>query len=469
MIARFVLICVFALAAGCETLEASGGCYRGACDDLPQGAPAIVDLGVRGGGGGARVRIISTHPLDPYVFSLATGGDRIVLDFPRVEWRVAGRVNDANQRTRRGSGVVERYRFADHSSTVSRLVLDLREPALVTNRYGNRLINGRYEYVLHLRLADREAFVAAAGYDGSGSGGGVSGASTGGSAGASIGGAASGGGGFFSNLFSGGGRSGGRSGGDAAGNASGNASGGVSGFRPPARATDLVSGNGNFVVVIDPGHGGGDQGAASASGLKEKDVNLAVGLALRDILLNNSRYTVVMTRVDDRSTPLEGRLAWARQSGADLFISLHADSLRSGGVVSGASVYTLSEGGERRARSEVLGEENWLIGVDLSQHDAGVRDILVDLSQERTHTESDHLAKAVIDELGRVGPLVRNTHRQAQYYVLLAPDVPAVLVEMGFLSSTRDAERLARPEHQRRVARALAQAVNSYYNERVRR
>lgn len=438
MTARIVLIALFSLVVGCANGPPGQSCYRGACQDLPPDAPAITDVSVRTAREGSRVRIISTQPLAPYMFSLATGGDRVVLDYPRVEWRMGGRANAVGQQVGRGGGLVEQYRFADFSSVTSRLVFDLRGPALASQAQTRRLMNGRHEYSFVLRSVDRAAFVAASGYKGPTRGGGDR-RSLSPSTFVSAPPVSTDGPGILND---------------------------VSADRGPA--SSLVRGRGPFVVVIDPGHGGRDQGAASASGVIEKELNLAVARLLRASLLQHPQYTVVMTRDDDRAVSLPDRLSWARQSNADLFISIHADSLRSGAMVHGASVYTLSEGGVERSRSEILGENNWIIGVDLNDHDPGVGEILVDLSQTRTNTESDYLAQGIIHELGQIGPLVRNTHRLAQYYVLLAPDVPAVLVEMGFLSSPRDAARLAKPQEQQRVADALARAVNTYYNERAR-
>lgn len=213
-------------------------------------------------------------------------------------------------------------------------------------------------------------------------------------------------------------------------------------------------------IVVDAGHGGRDPGAIGATGVREKDVVLDAALLLRQALESRGRYTVALTRDADRFVELEERVRFARGQSADLFISLHADS-HANSEAHGASVYTLSERGADRAQG-MMNAQNW--SIDLGETRDGVaRDILLDLYQRETTNRSAQFAQVVIPHLGQVTPLLRNTHRNAGFFVLLAPDVPAVLIETGFLSNPTDERRLSDPRVRRTMADAMADAVDAYF------
>jgi N-acetylmuramoyl-L-alanine amidase len=214
-------------------------------------------------------------------------------------------------------------------------------------------------------------------------------------------------------------------------------------------------------VVIDPGHGGRDPGAVGVTGVREKDIVLDAALKLREALESRGRYQVALTRGDDRFIELEERVNFARAQNADLFISLHADA-HANRETSGASVYTLSERGANRAQT-LMAAQNWEIDLGAAPRQGVVGDILVDLAQRETTNRSAEFAEIVISELGTVAPLLRNTHRNAGFFVLLAPDVPAVLIETGFLSNVQDERRLADPRARQNAAEAMAQAVDAYF------
>ncbi|MEO0817731.1 MAG: N-acetylmuramoyl-L-alanine amidase [Pseudomonadota bacterium] len=222
---------------------------------------------------------------------------------------------------------------------------------------------------------------------------------------------------------------------------------------------------GEYLVVIDPGHGGKDPGAVSSSGLREKDVVLSASLVLRDMLEDSGRYRVRMTRSDDRFIELGDRVSLAREWGADLFISIHADAARNSDVA-GASVYTISERGEGRIDRESE-RNNWDIEVEdgVSEEVSG---ILETLTIRETKTNSGLFAELLLPELADAGPVLRNTHRKAGFYVLLAPDVPAVLLEMGFLTNLEDAERLSDPEGREASMEAVASAIDGYFDRQDR-
>ncbi len=212
-------------------------------------------------------------------------------------------------------------------------------------------------------------------------------------------------------------------------------------------------------VVIDAGHGGRDPGAVGVSGTREKDVVLHCALTLRDALTHRG-YHVALTRDSDRFVELDDRVRFARAQHADLFISIHADASPNR-ETTGASVYTLSDSGANRAQN-MMASQNWDLDLGDTRNPLA-RDILVDLAQRDTTNRSAQFAQVVIPKLAQVAPLVRNTHRSAGFFVLLAPDVPAVLIETGFLSNVTDERRLADPRARERVADAMAQAVDAYF------
>ena len=213
-------------------------------------------------------------------------------------------------------------------------------------------------------------------------------------------------------------------------------------------------------IVVDPGHGGRDPGTIGVSGVQEKDVVLDTGVRLR-AALEARGYRVAMTREDDTFIPLEGRVAFARAQNADLFISLHADSSPNS-EASGATVYTLSEHGANRAQN-LMNAQNWDVDLGDAPRRGVVGDILVDLAQRETTNRSAQFAELVIARLGPVSPLLVSSHRNAGFFVLLAPDVPAVLIETGFLSNRGDERRLNDPFRRQAVAGAIADAVDSYF------
>jgi N-acetylmuramoyl-L-alanine amidase len=214
-------------------------------------------------------------------------------------------------------------------------------------------------------------------------------------------------------------------------------------------------------IVVDAGHGGRDPGAIGATGVREKDVVLDAALQLRDALESRGRYRVALTRDADRFVELEERVRFARSQHADLFISVHADS-HANREAQGASVYTLSERGASRAQG-MMASHNWNLDLGDAPSEGVARDILVDLAQRETTNRSAQFAQTLIPRLGEVSPLLRNTHRSAGFFVLLAPDVPAVLIETGFLSNVTDERRLADPRVRQAMAGAMAEAVDGYF------
>jgi N-acetylmuramoyl-L-alanine amidase len=219
------------------------------------------------------------------------------------------------------------------------------------------------------------------------------------------------------------------------------------------------------MVVIDPGHGGADPGAISINGVYEKAITLQVARALREQLLATGRYRVALTRDGDDFVRLRDRVAQAREQGADLFISLHADSLGQANV-SGMSVYTLSDKASDREAEMLAARENRadaLGGLDLKAETDEVVSILIDLAQRDTLNQSRRVANLLVEEMGKQVRLLPRPHRSAGFAVLTAPDVPSVLIELGYLSNPKDAKMLTQTEHQVRLARSIARGIDGYF------
>jgi N-acetylmuramoyl-L-alanine amidase len=219
------------------------------------------------------------------------------------------------------------------------------------------------------------------------------------------------------------------------------------------------------VIVIDAGHGGKDPGSSGAN-TAEKDVTLAAAKALKAKLEKSGRYTVVMTRQSDTFVPLESRVQIARRADADLFISLHADS-GPDAATRGASVYTLSEKGTERV-ARVLEKDDWLMKANLPGRDRAVSQILLDLSQRATKNRSAAFAETLLQSVGEETTLLRRSHRDAGFIVLLAPDVPAVLLEMGFITNLDDEQLLKTPAGRDRLMDAVAGSIESYFATQTR-
>jgi N-acetylmuramoyl-L-alanine amidase len=227
------------------------------------------------------------------------------------------------------------------------------------------------------------------------------------------------------------------------------------------------------LVVIDPGHGGHDPGSLSIDGkYREKDASLAIAKAVRDALLASGRVRVAMTRSDDRFLVLSERREVARRLHADLFISIHCDSAP-GSNASGATVYTLSEVSSDRVAAKLAAKENKadiLNGVNLDAQSNDVSSILIDLTQRETMNTSSRFADLLQRELTDQRVDFKTTyHRFAGLAVLKAPDVPAVLLETGYMSSAEDLHLLFSKDYQRRLAVGVTHAVEAHFARRLGR
>jgi N-acetylmuramoyl-L-alanine amidase len=229
----------------------------------------------------------------------------------------------------------------------------------------------------------------------------------------------------------------------------------------PARG---LAGHARKVIVIDPGHGGEDPGALGSTS-REKDLNLAAARMLKAKLEGTGRYRVVMTRTSDVYVPLTARVEIARRANADLFISLHSDSGPEPGL-RGATVYTLSDKGSERIVHGVTDKNNWLMNANLPGQTLAVNQILHDLTQRATRNRSAAFAEDLLDHIGDRAQ-AHAGHRDAGFMVLLAPDVPAVLLEMGFITNTDDERLLSSPSQRDHFMDEVAASIDAYFNQGV--
>lgn len=219
------------------------------------------------------------------------------------------------------------------------------------------------------------------------------------------------------------------------------------------------------LIVLDPGHGGVDPGAIGTSGIKEKDITLRAAKLVAEHLRNTGRYEVQLTRTDDRFLKLHERIDIARREKADLFISLHANSAGSD-IAHGLSVYSLSEKASDHTAAALARRENKadvLAGVDLSGEEAIAIPVLIDLAQRETRNRSVRFANRIVESALTRVPILSRAHRQAGFAVLKAPDVPAVLVELGFLSNADEEQLLNSAIHLSQIAEGLTAAVDGYF------
>lgn len=218
------------------------------------------------------------------------------------------------------------------------------------------------------------------------------------------------------------------------------------------------------LVVVDAGHGGHDPGTRGQREV-ERTVTLAAALELKDALEATGRYRVMLTRRTDVYVTRPRRVQIARDAGADLFISLHADA-SSDPATRGASVYTLSEQGATRAVRQVMRQGDWHEDLHLPGRDPSVDRILLDMTQRATQNRSAQFARTLLTGLEATDrPLLRRSHRDAGFEVLLAPDVPAVLLEMGFMTNPEDERALTDERTRRRMMRAVARSIDTYFRE----
>ena len=372
-------------------------------------------LGVRIGGNPAATRFVleMTQAVKPEVFTLANPY-RVVVDLPEVAWTLP--LNDIGAK----GGLVEGFRFGLFEAGRSRLVIDVNAPVAVKGAF---VIEPR-EGFRHRLVLDLERVAAAAFQDQ-----------------------------------------------NPAGPRQQPAAQAAVTPRPPAVPPQPPSrprGDSRRVVVVDAGHGGVDPGTIGPGGTYEKNVTLAMARQLKQRMEATGRYRVVLTRDSDIFIPLRDRVAIARNAGAEMFISLHADSIANA-TTRGGSVYTLSEVASDKEAAALAAKENkadLIAGMDLSHETPQVASILLDLAQRETMNYSARFASLLVGELGKSVRMLGNSHRFAGFAVLKAPDVPSVLFEMGYLSNAAEEKELLRPEYRLRMADGIVRAADRFFKER---
>ena len=341
---------------------------------------------------------------------------RVVVDMPQVSFQLATGTGTA------GRGLIKAFRYGLVMPGGSRIVFDLTGPAKIANSYVLEAANGQPpRLVLELEQVDRTSFVqslAAASRP------------------------------ELRPAIA-----------DTAAAAESAAT------VKPAAPADLRP-----VVVIDPGHGGIDNGT-QAGGESEKSLVLGFGLALRDRLEKSGKYRVVMTRTDDTFIPLADRVRIARNQSAALFVSIHADALpRREGDAQGATIYTLSDrasDAEAERLAEAENKADAIGGVNLTEEPTDVADILIDLAQRETRTFSNRFARLLMGEMKNTVRMHKRPLKSAGFRVLKAPDVPSVLIELGYVSNKGDREHLVSENWRSRTVGSMAQAIDVFLAKRL--
>jgi N-acetylmuramoyl-L-alanine amidase len=410
------LVCAAALLCSDATLDAAEG--QSSDPVAAANFPVATEARLAGDARQTRFVLDLDKAIQFRAFALADPY-RVVVDIPQVNFRLAAGTGTA------GRGLIKAFRYGLVMPGGSRIVFDLTGPARIANSYLLEAANGQPpRLVLELEQVDRTNFVQSLAADSrpelrpaiaDGTGTGVA-------AEAAI-------------------------------------------ASKPAAPPDLRP-----VVVIDPGHGGIDNGTQS-SGESEKNLVLGFGLALRDRIEKSGKYRVVMTRTDDTFIPLADRVRIARNQSAALFVSIHADALpRREGDAQGATIYTLSErasDAEAERLAEAENKADAIGGVNLTEEPTEVADILIDLAQRETRAFSHRFARLLMGEMKSSVRMHKHPMKSAGFKVLKAPDVPSVLIELGYVSNKGDLEHLVSENWRSRTVGSMAQAIDAFFAKRL--
>ena len=376
-----------------------------------QAAPVTADsfpvaTDARLGGDDAQTRFVMdlTRKVDVHVFTLADPY-RVVVDIPQVTFRLPPKAGET------GRGMIKAFRFGLVMPGGSRIVLDLAKPARVDKAFVVDQAEGApARLVLDLVATDRENFLRKVALDQR-----------------------------FAHAQT-----------------------------PPLREQQSSSGDARPIIVLDPGHGGIDTGTKGSNGEMEKDIVLDFAKRLKEKIETAGKYRVLLTRSDDAFVPLAERVRFAREAGASLFISIHADSLpRKEGDAQGATVYTLSETATDPAAARLAEQENRadvIAGVDLKDQPDDVAGILIDLAQRETKTFSVQFANKLLGIMKQTARLHKEPIKSAGFRVLRAPDVPSVLVELGYVSNKEDLQSLSSDSWRDHTAIAMSAAIDGYFS-----
>jgi N-acetylmuramoyl-L-alanine amidase len=348
-----------------------------------------------------------SRKIDLHVFTLADPY-RVVVDIPQITFRLPSKAGET------GRGLIKAFRFGLVMPGGSRIVIDLGKPARVEKAFMVDPVEGApARLVLELAATDREGFLRKVAFD---------------------------------QRF-------------------------ARAQAPLPREQQSSSGDVRPLIVLDPGHGGIDTGTKGPNGQMEKDIVLDFAKRLREKVESLGKYRVLLTRSDDTFVPLAERVRFAREAGAALLLSIHADSLpRREGDAQGATVYTLSETATDPAAARLAEQENRadvIAGVDLKDQPDDVAGILIDLAQRETKTFSTQFAHKLVATIKRTARLHKEPLKSAGFRVLRAPDVPSVLVELGYVSNKEDLQSLLSDSWRDRTADAMTSAIDGYFSTHI--
>ncbi len=345
--------------------------------------------------------------IDLHAFALADPY-RVVVDIPEVNFQLPPQTGQA------GRGMVKAFRYGLVMPGGSRIVMDLTKPATIDKAYVLEAANGQPpKLVVELSATDRASFLRAISTNSRAE------------------------------------------------------------LRPSATPDPVKSASDDKrpVVVVDPGHGGIDNGTQASTGELEKQIVLDFATTLRDRLEKSAKYRVVMTRSDDTFIPLADRVKIARNEQAQLFVSIHADALpKNEGDAQGATIYTLSDTASDAEAARLAESENRadvIAGIDLTEEPSDVADILIDLARRETKMFSNHFARLLLGEMKGNVRLHPSPLKSAGFRVLKAPDVPSVLVELGYVSNKDDLHHLVSDDWRAKTVKVVGQAIDAFFAKRV--
>lgn len=404
---RYATLLVAMLWAGAVVAVGPGSAEMRPAAGAAQAFPLATNARVAGDQKQTRLVVDISQKVDIRAFTLANPY-RVVIDMPQVTFQFPAKTGE------HGRGLVKAFRYGLVMPGGSRIVIDTTGPVRVERAYVLDAVDGLPgRLVLDLAAVDRETFLRAAAID---------------------------------NRLP----------------------------RDPPRRADRdapINGDPRPVIVLDPGHGGIDSGTRAASGEEEKTIVLEFGLVLRDKLEQSGKYRVVMTRTDDRFVELGERVRLARQRDAQLFISIHCDALRRReGNAEGATIYTLSEHASDAEAARLADAENKadaIAGVDLSREPNDIADILIDLAQRETKNYSTQFAHVLVGEIKTTARLHKHPLKAAGFRVLTAPDVPSVLIELGYVSSRDDIKQLTSDGWRAQVSEKIVGAIDQFFTTRL--
>jgi N-acetylmuramoyl-L-alanine amidase len=408
--------------------SAAQGLPPGAASPSPAAVsnfPIVSDARLAGDAKQTRFVLDLDKPIQFRAFALADPY-RVVLDLPQISFKLGAGTGVA------GRGLVKAFRYGLVMPGGSRIVFDLTGPAKIAKSYVLEAANGQPpRLVLEFEEVDRTAFVQLLAPENRPE---LRPAIADANAGAAN-----------------------------AGVVRPDASIVTASTQPPDKRP---------VIVIDPGHGGVDNGTQAGGGdIMEKNLVLGFGLALRDKIEKSGKYRVVMTRTDDTFIPLNERVKIARNESASLFVSIHADALPRGeGDAQGATIYTLADKASDAEAERLADTENKsdaIGGVNLTDEPTEVADILIDLVQRETRTFSNRFARTLMSEMKNTVRMHKHPLKSAGFRVLKAPDVPSVLVELGYVSNKGDLEHLVSENWRNKTVGSMAQAIDAFFAKRL--